>query len=183
MIIDKTIQYLGYLSAFILALLVILVVYDATVRYIFSNGSIALQELEWHLFDVVILFGIAYALKEDAHVRVDIFYAAYSEKTKALINTLASLFFILPFSLLIIYIGVEFVSMSFVQNEGSSNPGGLGYRFLVKSLLPLSFVFLSLQALRDVFENFRAYRHSQLDWESNTDSRVKTENDNSRQSL
>jgi TRAP-type mannitol/chloroaromatic compound transport system permease small subunit len=156
--LDKTIKYLGNFTAFILALLIFLIVYDATVRYIFSSGSIALQELEWHLFDVVILFGIAYALKENAHVRVDIFYASYSEKNKALINIVSSVFFILPFSFLIIYIGIDFVSMSFLQNEGSSNPGGLEYRFIVKSLLPISFVFLSLQAMRDAKENFKLWR-------------------------
>ncbi len=154
MIIDKTIKFLGYFTASILIILILLVVYDATARYLFSSGSIALQELEWHLFDVVILFGIAYTLKENAHVRVDIFYASYSQKKKAFINLISSLFFILPFSLLIIYIGIDFVQMSFSQMESSSNPGGLEYRFLVKSLMPLSFVFLSLQALSDAKENF-----------------------------
>ena len=157
-IIDKSIKYLGYFTAFIVAILVLLVVYDATARYLFSIGSIALQELEWHLFDVIILFGIAYTLRENAHVRVDIFYATYSEKTKALINIISSLFFILPFSILIIYIGVDFVEMSFIQNECSSNPGGLEYRWLVKALLPLSFVFLSLQALQDSVMNFKTWK-------------------------
>ena len=156
--VDKLIKYLGVFTAFILVVLVVLVVYDATARYLFSTGSIALQELEWHLFDVIILFGIAYTLKENAHVRVDIFYAFYSEKTKALINLISSLFFILPFSILIIYIGIGFVEMSFIQNEASSNPGGLEYRYLVKSLLPLSFVFLSLQAIKDTVENFGMWR-------------------------
>jgi len=158
MIIDKTIKYLGYFTAFILAILVLLVVYDATARYLFSTGSIALQELEWHLFDVVILFGIAYTLRENAHVRVDIFYASYSPKMKALVNFISSLFFILPFSLLIIYIGIDFVQMSFAQNEASSNPGGLEYRYLVKALLPLSFIFLSLQALKDALTNFTTWK-------------------------
>jgi len=153
-IVEKTIKYLGYFTAFILIILVLLVVYDATARYLFSTGSIALQELEWHLYDVVILFGIAYTLKENAHVRVDIFYASYSDKTKALVNLISSLFFILPFSLLIIYLGVDFVSQSFIQNETSSNPGGLEYRYLVKALLPLSFVFLSLVAIKDSVTNF-----------------------------
>jgi len=158
MIINKTIKHLGHFTAFIVAVLVLLVVYDATVRYLFSGGSIALQELEWHLFDVIILFGIAYTLRENAHVRVDIFYTSYSEKTKALLNIISSLFFILPFSLLLIYIGLEFVAMSFTQNEASSNPGGLEYRFLVKSLLPLSFMFLSLQALSDAKTNFTTWK-------------------------
>lgn len=152
--IDKSIRYLGNFTAIVLIILVLLVVYDATARYLFSTGSIALQELEWHLFDVIILFGIAYTLKENAHVRVDIFYASYSDKTKAVINIISSLFFILPFSLLIIYIGVDFVALSFAQNEGSSNPGGLEYRYMVKSLLPLSFVFLLLVAIKDVQKNF-----------------------------
>ena len=157
-IIDSSIKYLGYFTAFIVAILVLLVVYDATARYLFSTGSIALQELEWHLFDVIILFGIAYTLREKAHVRVDIFYATYSEKTKALINIISSLFFILPFSVLIIYIGIDFVHLSFIQNEASSNPGGLEYRYLVKALLPLSFIFLTLQAMRDTVVNFNEWK-------------------------
>ncbi len=156
--IDKTIKYLGNFTAFTLSLLVLLIVYDATARYLFATGSVALQELEWHLFDVVILLGIAYALREDAHVRVDIFYASFSQKTKALLGVISSLFFILPFSLLLVYLGVDFVSMSFAQNEASSDPGGLGYRFLVKSLLPLSFAFLVLQSIKEVQTNFAKWR-------------------------
>ncbi len=156
--IDKLIKYLGYFTAVILAILVLLVVYDATARYLFSTGSIALQELEWHLFDIIILFGIAYTLREASHVRVDIFYASYKEKTKALVNLISSVFFILPFSALIIYIGIDFVHLSFIQNECSSNPGGLEYRFLVKALLPVSFVFLALQALSDIKTNFVKWR-------------------------
>jgi len=156
--IDKTIKYLGYFTAFIVVVLVLLVVYDATARYLFSTGSIALQELEWHLFDVIILFAIAYTLRENTHVRVDIFYASYSEKTKALVNLISSLFFVLPFSFLIIYIGIGFVEMSFAQNEASSNPGGLEYRYLIKALLPLSFVFLLLQAFKDAIVNFGMWR-------------------------
>lgn len=156
--IDTTIKYLGYFTAFVVALLVLLVVYDATARYLFSGGSVALQELEWHLFDIIILFGIAYTLRGGAHVRVDIFYASFSQKTKALINIIASLFFVLPFSFLIIYIGIDFVSMSYLQNEASSNPGGLEYRFLVKSLMPISFAFLSLQAIKDAKTNFDMWR-------------------------
>ena len=152
------IKYLGYFTAFILVILVLLVVYDASARYMFSSGSIALQELEWHLFDVIILFGIAYTLRENSHVRVDIFYASYSEKAKALVNIIGSLFFILPFSMLIIYIGLDFVEQSFIQNEASSNPGGLEYRFIVKSFMPLAFVFLALQALKDAYDNFIIWR-------------------------
>ena len=156
--IDKIIHYLGMFTASVVVLLVLLVVYDASMRYLFSSGSVALQELEWHLFDIIILFGIVFTLKMDAHVRVDIFYANFSKKTKALVNIISNIFFVLPFSLLLIYIGIDFVSMSYAQGECSSNPGGLEFRFLVKSLLPLSFIFLILQALRDTQKHLGIYR-------------------------
>ncbi|RLA70501.1 MAG: C4-dicarboxylate ABC transporter, partial [Epsilonproteobacteria bacterium] len=134
--IDRFTRFIGNSSALVLALLILLVVYDALMRYLFHSGSIALQELEWHLFDVVILFGIAYTLHRSAHVRVDIFYEHFSDKTKAVIDMISALFFITPLSLLIIYVGLDFVTLSFLQQEASSNPGGLPYRFIVKALMP-----------------------------------------------
>jgi len=156
--VDKTIKSLSYVGSFFLIVLVFLVVYDATLRYLFSGGSIALQELEWHLFDVIFLFGIAYTLKEKSHVRVDIFYASYTQKTKALVEIITSLFFIIPFSFLLIYVSIDFVLLSFVQNEISSNPGGLHYRFILKAMMPLAFIFVILQALSDVKESFMEYK-------------------------
>ena len=96
--IERIIRWTSNFTAVILALLVVLVVYDATMRYLFSAGSTALQELEWHFFDVVILLSIAYTMRMGAHVRVDIFYDRFSEKTKRLVNIFSILFFILPFS-------------------------------------------------------------------------------------
>ena len=144
--------------AAILALLVVLVVFDATSRYLFSHGSTALQELEWHFFDVVILLSIAFTLRHNAHVRVDIFYDKFSPKTKALINILSALFFVLPLSFLIIYIGIGFVEMSFVQHEASSDPGGLKYRWIVKSLMPLAFILLSIQALKELVTDIKRWK-------------------------
>jgi len=153
--IDNITKYTAYLTAFILALLVILVVFDATSRYLFSEGSTALQELEWHFFDVVILLSIAYTLRNNAHVRVDIFYDRFSLKTKAIINIVSFVFFVLPLSFLIIYIGIDFVQMSFVQHEASSDPGGLQYRWIVKSLMPLSFILLALQAFKELIADIK----------------------------
>ncbi|MFT7860189.1 MAG: TRAP transporter small permease subunit [Sulfurimonas sp.] len=141
-----------------MALLVVLVVYDATLRYLFSEGSTALQELQWHFFDVVILLSIAYTLKHGAHVRVDIFYDKFSPKTQLLIDIFSSIFFILPFAFLIIYISLDFVSMSFAQNEASCDPGGLPYRWIVKSLIPLSFTLLSLQTLYIIYNSIKEWR-------------------------
>lgn len=152
--LELLIKWVGYLAATALALLIVLVVYDALMRYLFQSGSIALQELEWHLFDVLIMLGIAYTLQRASHVRVDIFYDQYSDKMRHIINIIGTLLFILPFSLLIIYVGFDFVMLSFEQLEASSDPGGLPYRFIVKSLMPLAFVLLIVQSLNEVYKEF-----------------------------
>jgi len=157
-LIDNITKYIAYITAFILALLVLLIVYDATSRYLFSAGSTALQELEWHLFDVVILLSIAYTLRNNAHVRVDIFYEKFAPKTKAFINIFSFIFFVLPLSFLIIYIGIGFVELSYVQHEASSDPGGLKYRWIVKSLMPLAFMLLALQAFKELFVDIKRWR-------------------------
>ena len=151
-------RWVGYLAGTILALLVLLVVYDAMMRYLFQSGSVALQELEWHLFDIIIMLGIAYTLQRAAHVRVDIFYEQYSLKIRSAVNMIGILFFILPFSLLIIYVGFDFVMISFMQMEASSDPGGLSYRFLVKALMPLAFVLLILQSVSELFKEWMLIR-------------------------
>jgi TRAP-type mannitol/chloroaromatic compound transport system permease small subunit len=157
-IIDKVTYYTAYFTAFMLAFLVALILYDASMRYLFSTGSTALQELEWHLFDVVILLSIAYTLQYNAHVRVDIFYEKFSQKGQILINIISSLFFILPLSFLIIYIGISFVEMSFLQHEASSDPGGLSSRWIVKSLMPFGFILLALQAFKELIEDIKRFK-------------------------
>lgn len=157
-LIDKITEFIGRLSAAVLIFLTLLVVYDALSRYLFHSGSIALQELEWHLFDVIILLGISYALKEGTHVRVDIFYANFSLKTKTWVNIISLLFFILPFSILIIYMGFDFVIQSFLQQEGSSDPGGLPYRFIIKSVMLLSFALVISQSISELIRSVKVLR-------------------------
>ncbi len=156
--IDKLTDTIARFTALTLALLVILIVYDASARYLFSVGSTALQELEWHLYDVVILLSIAYTLKQNSHVRVDIFYDKFSLKTQTFINIISIIFFIFPLSALIVYIGFDFVTLSFMQNEASSDPGGLTHRWIVKSLMPLAFLFLSLQSFNELIKNIQKWK-------------------------
>lgn len=146
------------LVSVILLLLVLLVVYDALSRYLFSNGSVALQELEWHFFDLVILLSIAYTFRMNSHVRVDIFYANYTKRYKLLVDMLSIVLFIIPFSVLIIYIGFDFTMMSYAQDEASSDPGGLTHRWIVKSLMPLAFFFLALESFALLYKKVGEYR-------------------------
>ena len=147
-------QKTGYLSAFLALALALLIGYDAFMRYAFSAGSIALQEIEWHLFDIIFLFGLSYALKHDKHVRVDIFFASYSQGSKAMVQIFSMLFLLIPFALYFLNGAYDMTLQSYVQNEISSDPGGLKARWVIKGILFLAFVLLVLQA---IVEMLKAY--------------------------
>lgn len=134
------------------------VFYDAIMRYFFSTGSIALQEMEWHLFAMVFLFGIAYALKEDGHVRVDVLYDRFPPRWKAVVNIAGTVLFLLPLSVLIVEGSVWYVQEAFTSQEVSGDPGGLPYRWLIKLVIPASFVFLVVSATGFVIRNINIFR-------------------------
>ena len=152
--IDTLTKKTGFLTAILALILALLIGYDALMRYFFSGGSIALQELEWHLFDVIFLFGLSYALKHDKHVRVDILFVNYSTQTKAMVQIFSMLFLLIPFSLFFLNGAFEMMMQSYIQNEVSSDPGGLAYRFVIKGVLFLAFILLVLQAISEIIKAY-----------------------------
>ncbi|WP_373032213.1 TRAP transporter large permease subunit [Sulfurovum sp.] len=150
--LDHISKYAGIIAAFLVVVLSLLVAYDAVMRYLFSAGSIALQEVEWHLFDVIFLLGLTYALKHDKHVRVDIFFERYSKETKAIVQILSMLLLVIPFSLIFLSDSIDMFMQSYLQNEISSDPGGLTHRYIIRGVLVLSFILLIVQALSEIMK-------------------------------
>ncbi|MBW2690016.1 MAG: TRAP transporter small permease subunit, partial [Deltaproteobacteria bacterium] len=137
---DRFSDLMGWISGVLCLVMLVNVFYDAIMRYFFRTGSIAMQELEWHIFAIVFLFGMSYTLKEDGHVRVDIFYESFSPRWKAIVNITGALVFLIPLAVLIIEGSVWYVKEAFDTHEISGDPGGLHYRWLIKAVIPLSFV-------------------------------------------
>ena len=137
-----------------LSLLLVLVTFIVVVlRYAFDGGSIALQETSTYLHACIFLVGMAYTLQQDAHVRVDIFYAKLSIQGKAWVDLIGALFLLLPFMLFISWISWSYVAASWAVFEGSREAGGLPGVFLLKSLILLMTFLLTLQALTQVVRN------------------------------
>ncbi len=155
---DRFSDVMGWIAGSLSLLMLANVFYDAIMRYFFSRGSIALQEMEWHLFAVTFLFGMAYCLKEDGHVRVDVLYDHFSPRWKALVNIGGTLIFLIPLSVLIIEGSIWYVHEAFVTGEISGDPGGLTMRWLIKSVIPVSFVFLVVSACGFVLHNINVMR-------------------------
>jgi TRAP-type mannitol/chloroaromatic compound transport system permease small subunit len=140
-------EYLGRVISWITFGLVVLVFTDVVMRYVFQTSFVFVQEMEWHLFSIIFLFGAGYTLLHDEHVRVDIFYQRMSKKGQAWINFIGVLFFLLPGCYLIIATAIPFVQDSYSVVEGSPDPGGVPYRFLLKSAIPVGFGFVALQGI------------------------------------
>jgi tripartite ATP-independent transporter DctM subunit len=152
--IDTLTKKIGFIAGVLALLLALLIGYDAMMRYLFSEGSIALQEIEWHLFDIVFLLGLSYALKHDKHVRVDILFTHYSKQSKAIVQILSMLFLLIPFSLYFLNGTLDMVVQSYLQHEVSSDPGGLAYRFIIKGILFIAFILLVLQAISEIIKAY-----------------------------
>jgi len=161
-LITKIIDTLGNLCSFLMLLMIANVFYDVIMRYFFNDVNIGMQELEWHLFAAMFMFGIAYTLKEDAHVRVDIFYDVMSPKKQAIINVIGSVFFALPITLLILYYGYGYTLDAYNLGEGSGDPGGLPHRWIVRAVIPLSSFFLVLSIFHVLLSNIQILRGQQV---------------------
>ena len=144
---NKFSNIIGNIAAILLLLLLANVFFDVVMRYLFNDVSIGMQELEWHLYATIFLLGIAFTLKENGHVRVDVIYEKLSPKKKAVIDIMGTLIFLLPFCLLIAYYGAGFASNAYEIGEGSGDPGGLPYRWIIKSMIPTSFILVVISSI------------------------------------
>jgi TRAP-type mannitol/chloroaromatic compound transport system permease small subunit len=149
----KIIDTMGYMCVILMLLMVANVFYDVLMRYFFNDVSIGMQELEWHLFAAMFMFGIGYTLKEDGHVRVDIFYEKWLPHTQAKMDILAALVFALPIAVIVMYYGYSYTLDAYQMNEGSPDPGGLPSRWIIRSVIPLSNLFLILCIFYTILEN------------------------------
>ena len=146
-------------SLYWLCLLMILVsVYNSVMRYIGKFFSVSLttngmMEIQWYLFSTMFLLGVGYCMKNDIHVRVDVFYENFSEKRKSQIEILGHIFLLIPFCVLSIYSSIPAILNSWKVLEMSPDPGGLA-RYPIKTLLPVAFLLLLLQSVSSIIKNY-----------------------------
>lgn len=118
------------------------------------------MELEWHLFSMLFLLGAAFTFQVDRHVRVDLFYSQMSKREKARINLFGNLLFLLPWCLFIIKYALAYAWASFQIGEGSPDPGGLPFRYIIKFCIAIGFVLLAMQAISNSLESWHILQRS-----------------------
>ena len=157
--IDLFIDLVGRATSWIALVLALVMGANVFLRYGFSIGFIWSQELEWHLMVPICLFGMSYALRHGEHVRVDILFASFRPRTKIAIDVLAAVL-AMAFSAIVIWLSIAYVGQSWAIGEGTANPGGIEYRYVIKALIPIGFALLFLQSLAQAIHCTIAFRRA-----------------------
>ncbi len=130
---------------------------NAIMRYLISYSSNAWLEVQWYGFGAAVMLGGAYTLQRNEHVRVDLIYGIVSERSKLWIDLFGGLVFLMPFTVLLMWLSWPWFYESWLNGETSSNAGGL-IRWPIKFLLPFGFFILALQGVSQIIKTIAGLR-------------------------
>ena len=147
-------------TAWINLLVMFTILIQVTLLYGFHAGEAWVDEFIWHLY-AFFMFGLSYAITTDSHIRVDIAHMNFSRRKQRIIEVLGIVFLIMPFTIIIFEHSVGWVHHSFVAKEFSENTTGLPYRWVVKSLLPISLVLIFIASLSELIKNIVLLIHGE----------------------
>ena len=144
--IDLVLERIARFFGWMFFALIAVIVWDVLTRKVGFQlpgfGSTPIQELEWHLHGAIFLPWLGYAYVRNVHVRIDVFTANLPPRKAAWLELFGIIVFALPYTAVAIYFSFFFAETSFIQNESSSAPNGLPYRWIIKSFLFAGLVLL-----------------------------------------
>ena len=145
--LDRFVRRIGDGASWLWIVLLGVVVLNVVLRYVFQEGRIEFEEIQWHLYATGFLAALGYAVESDDHIRVDFLRHRFTARMQAWIELYGILLLLLPFVALVLVYAVPFVAHSFAQSEVSAAPGGLPFRFAIKAMLIAGFGVLGIAAL------------------------------------
>ena len=151
--LESILVAIGKLGAWLSLPLIAIIMFDIISRKFFVLGSTKLQEMEWHLHAALFLLALGYAYLKNSHVRIEVIRESFSTKLKAILEVIGVLLFILPYTGLIVWFGIDFVSRSYGMNEVSAALTGLSHRWIMKSFVPMGMAFLWLAGISVLLRN------------------------------
>ncbi|MFD1008984.1 MULTISPECIES: TRAP transporter small permease subunit [Oceanisphaera] len=141
--LDAFVLAIGRLSSWLWLAVLVVVLTNVFSRFVLSAGSIALEELSWHLFGIAMMLTLGFAVVKDDHVRVDVLREKFSLRTQSIIELLGIVLLALPIITLMIDALLPYAWKAYVYNERSQAPSGLPYRFIFKSMLPIGLILVA----------------------------------------
>ena len=178
-VIDRLNERVGRAVYWLVLAAVLISAANAVIRKTLDTSSNAWLEIQWYLFAAIFLLCSGYALLRNEHVRIDVISSRFSRRGLAKIDIFGFTLFLLPMTLVILYLSVPLFANSVTKAppgsvapsfgaviaglfdpsgwEQSDQAGGL-IRWPVKLLIPAGFVLLGLQGLSELVKRFAFLR-------------------------
>jgi TRAP-type mannitol/chloroaromatic compound transport system permease small subunit len=150
-LIDALNERVGRVVLWLVLASVLISAGNAIVRKVFGTSSNAWLEIQWYLYAAVFLMAAGYTLKYNEHVRIDVITGRFSPRTRNWIDVFGLTVFLMPWALLMVWLGWPFFAQAYVSGEVSSNFGGL-IRWPVYIFIPLGFGLLGLQGISELIK-------------------------------
>jgi TRAP-type mannitol/chloroaromatic compound transport system permease small subunit len=141
---DRLIGWFGEIASALWTVLVLVIVAQVVARYVFGLGSIAMEELQWHLYAIGFMLGLSFTEMRERNVRIDVLAERWQPRTRLWVELLGITCLLLTFCTAILIYAVPFFLTSLQLNEVSASPGGLPYRWFLKSFIVTAFALLAL---------------------------------------
>lgn len=145
--LDAFVNFIGRTISWLWVVLIAIILVNVILRYVFNEGLIIFEELQWHVYAIGFMIGLSFAVVGDRHVRVDVVAERLSVRGRAWIELFGLLLFLLPFSVLLTIEAIPFVMRAWDLNEVSVAPGGLSHRWALKSVIVIAFALIAVAAL------------------------------------
>ncbi len=157
--LNTIVRRIAETTAWLNVVLIVVILTQVVMRYGFKHGLVPLEELMWHLYAVAFMFGMAYSITNDSHIRVDIIHMNLSRKAQHIIEILGILFLLMPFMFILLDHSFGWVWEAWRIDESSANPTGLPYRWAIKAVIPLSLLLMLLAALARIIQEVLLLLH------------------------
>jgi TRAP-type mannitol/chloroaromatic compound transport system permease small subunit len=155
--IDRITAFIGKYVAWLVLLAVLISAGNAILRKAFSISSNAWLEMQWYLFGAVFMLAAAYTLQTNDHIRIDVIYGMYSKRVQNWVDLLGHVLFLMPFTILMVWLLSPYVWRSFLCGEVSQNAGGLPL-WPAKLLLLIGFFLLMMQGISEIIKRIAIMR-------------------------
>ena len=164
--VQRIVEFIAWLNV----VLIFLILLTVTLRYGFHRNELLLwwplvpmEELEWHFYSVPVMFGLAYAVTNDTHIRIDIVRLHMSERLKHIFEILGILLLLLPFLIIIFDFSLDYTIYAITHHESSQSTMGLSHRWIVKSVIPLSMILIMIASVARLIQEIVLLRYLKKD--------------------
>jgi|TARA_B100000586_G_scaffold222758_1_gene169903 TRAP-type mannitol/chloroaromatic compound transport system permease small subunit len=152
--LNKIVQRIVEISAWLNVALIVLIMTAVILRYGFHRNGLALwwplvpmEELQWHFYSVPVMLGLAYAITNDTHIRIDILRMHMSKRLKHIFEILGILLLLLPCVIILFDFGLDYTIYAITHHESSQSTMGLPHRWIIKSVIPLSMLLIIIASV------------------------------------